>query len=98
MLKDQFEARGLTKREVEVANLVRSGLSNRDIANRLFVTEKTIKFHTTSIYKKLKVKSRSQLIVWCMPYMQIIEEEIPQPEKSTSHGAGWLPTGKPGRA
>jgi DNA-binding CsgD family transcriptional regulator len=98
MLRDVFEARGLTRREVEVAELVRSGLSNREVANKLFVTEKTVKYHVTNIYKKIKVKSRSQLIVWCMPYLQMIEEETPQPEKSASHGPDWLPAGKPGRA
>lgn len=60
----------LSTRECEVAFQVISGKSNRDVASALYVTEKTIKFHLTSIYKKLKVKSRTQLIVWSAPYHQ----------------------------
>lgn len=54
---------GLSNREAEVAVLVAKGLSNKEVANQLFVTEKTIKFHLTNIYKKINVKSRAQLIV-----------------------------------
>lgn len=53
----------LSSRENEIANLVAGGFSNAEIAERLFVTEKTIKFHLTSIYEKLGVKSRAQVIV-----------------------------------
>lgn len=53
----------LSSREKEVADLVAKGLSNEEVAQRLFVTEKTIKFHLTSIYEKLGVRSRAQLIV-----------------------------------
>jgi DNA-binding NarL/FixJ family response regulator len=69
MLYDQLVRKNLTTREAEVTELVSKGLSNREIANQLFVTEKTIKFHLTNIYKKMNVKSRAQLIVWCLPYM-----------------------------
>lgn len=63
----------LTNREAEVAVLVSTGLSNKEIANSLFVTEKTIKFHLQNIYKKMNVKSRAQLIVWCLPHMEFFE-------------------------
>ena len=69
MLKEAFIHSGLSHRESEVALYVAKGLSNKDVAASLFVTEKTIKFHLTNIYKKLGVKSRSQLIVWAMPHM-----------------------------
>lgn len=39
------------------------GLSNKEVATRLFVTEKTVKFHLTNIYKAMGLKSRAQLIV-----------------------------------
>lgn len=52
----------LTPKELEVKNLVIKGLSNKEIASDLFITEKTVKFHISHIYKKLDVKSRSQLI------------------------------------
>ena len=52
----------LSSSEQRVFELVIKGLSNREIANKLFVTEKTIKYHLTNIYKELSLKSRSQLI------------------------------------
>jgi DNA-binding NarL/FixJ family response regulator len=54
---------GLTYRESEVAFLVKQGLTNKIIGQKLFVCEKTIKFHTRLIYKKLGVKSRAEFIV-----------------------------------
>ena len=73
MLRDVLIQRGLSHREAEVAELVAEGLSNKSVANRLFVTEKTVKFHLTNIYKKMSVKSRAQLIVWCVPHFNFIE-------------------------
>jgi DNA-binding CsgD family transcriptional regulator len=72
MLKDILTQKGLSHREAEVAELVSRGLSNKEVANQLFVTEKTVKFHLTNIYKKMSVKSRAQLIVWCMPHMDFV--------------------------
>lgn len=51
----------LSKKEKEVANLVKDGLSNKEIALRLDIKERTIKAHLTSIYDKLKVKDRLTL-------------------------------------
>ena len=53
----------LSPREVEVAKLVMKALSNREIAKELGTTEKTIKFHLTSIYKKNEVRDRAQFLV-----------------------------------
>lgn len=74
MLKEVLIREGLSNREAEVAELVTQGLSNKEVANRLFVTEKTVKFHLTNIYKKMNVKSRAQLIVWCLPNMTFAEK------------------------
>lgn len=60
--------KGLNNRESEVAELVSKGLSNREVGNQLFITEKTVKFHLTNIYKKMGVTSRAQLIVYCLPF------------------------------
>ena len=60
MLRDVLIQKGLSNREAEVAELVSKGLSNKEVANQLFVTEKTVKFHLTNIYKKMNVKSRSE--------------------------------------
>ena len=69
MLRDVLNQRGLSNREVEVTELVSKGFSNREIAGKLFITEKTVKFHLTNVYKKMQVSSRAQLIVWCMPHL-----------------------------
>lgn len=52
----------LTPREIEVFNLVAQGRPNQEIAVKLNVTEKTIKFHVSSILTKLAVRSRAELI------------------------------------
>ncbi|KJS10623.1 MAG: chemotaxis protein CheY [Peptococcaceae bacterium BRH_c8a] len=51
---------GLTDREVEVLRLVANGDSNRIIANKLFISEKTVKNHLTNIFQKLDVTDRTQ--------------------------------------
>lgn len=53
---------GLSKREVEVLELLAIGLSNQEIADKLFVSLNTIKTHISSIYSKLNVKRRTQAI------------------------------------
>jgi len=51
---------GLTRREVDVLRLVAQGESNRSIATKLFISEKTVKNHLTSIFQKLGVIDRTQ--------------------------------------
>jgi DNA-binding NarL/FixJ family response regulator len=53
----------LTPRETEVYELLRTGLTNREIARLLFIEESTVKAHTHHIYNKLGVRSRSALAV-----------------------------------
>lgn len=53
----------LTKREMEIVELVCLGLRNRQIADRCTLTEGTVKIHLNSIYRKLGVSSRTELIV-----------------------------------
>ena len=84
MLRDVLIQKGLSNREAEVAELVSKGLSNKEVANRLFVTEKTVKFHLTNIYKKMQVKSRAQLIVWCLPHMGFVEAQNNQQQINTN--------------
>jgi DNA-binding NarL/FixJ family response regulator len=66
----------LSKREREVCNMVATGLSNKEVASALFVTEKTVKFHLTNIYKTLGLKSRAQLIVHEMQRASIRKVEV----------------------
>jgi len=51
---------GLSKRELEVLELIASGLSNQEIAERLFVSLNTIKTHSSRLFEKIDVKSRTQ--------------------------------------
>jgi len=50
----------LTRREMEVLELVGRGLRNKDIAQRLFLSEKTVKNHISSIFAKLQVNDRTE--------------------------------------
>lgn len=52
----------LSAREMEVLRLIASGLANREIAQRLFLTESTVELHASRIRKKLKLKSRTALV------------------------------------
>ncbi|MEU6995132.1 response regulator transcription factor [Streptomyces sp. NPDC046465] len=52
----------LTSRESEVLQLVRRGMANKEIARRLGLSEKTIKFHVSNVLAKAHVASRAQLI------------------------------------
>jgi len=54
--------KSLTPREIEILQLIFDGLSNQEIADRLFLTVSTVKRHISNIYRKLGVHSRSQAI------------------------------------
>lgn len=55
---------GLTEREMEVLIALSEGLSNKEIADQLTVTEKTVKTHVSSVLAKLDVKSRTQAALY----------------------------------
>jgi DNA-binding NarL/FixJ family response regulator len=54
----------LTRREIEIVQLVAAGLRNKDIARRLTVTEGTVKVHLHNIYTKLGVDGRMELLMY----------------------------------
>jgi len=72
-IKDYLQECGLSKRESEVVILVVQGLTNKQVADRLCVAEKTVKFHLTNVYKRMKISRRSQ-IIWTLPMAQFIEQ------------------------
>jgi len=55
---------GLTRREVEILQLVAEGYSNAQLAKMLWVTEQTVKFHLSNIYRKLGVANRTEASRW----------------------------------
>jgi predicted ATPase/DNA-binding CsgD family transcriptional regulator len=62
--KDAFG--GLTEREREVVRLIAQGKSNREIAEALVVTKRTIETHISNILYKLSLTSRAQIVVWAI--------------------------------
>ena len=53
---------GITPRELEILGLIATGLSNREIAGRLFVSENTVKTHSSRLFDKLSAKRRTQAV------------------------------------
>ncbi len=64
----------LSSREKDVLALIATGLSNREIAGRLFLSEKTVKTHVANILQKLNVKSRTQAALCAMRENLLSEE------------------------
>lgn len=58
----------LTKRELEVLSLITKGLSNQEIAERLFITIKTVKTHVSNILSKLEVSDRTQATIYAFKH------------------------------
>lgn len=61
---DIGKIRALTKREYEVLTLIAEGLNNKEIGDRLYISEKTVKNHVSSIFKKLDVNDRIQAAIF----------------------------------
>lgn len=58
----RLEALGITPREHEILELIAAGLSNREIAEKLFVSENTVKTHSSRLFDKLNAKRRTQAV------------------------------------
>lgn len=58
--------RQLTPREIEVLTLLIEGETNKEIAESLYISDKTVKIHVNKIFKKFEVKSRSQAIIYAV--------------------------------
>ncbi|NJD60856.1 MAG: response regulator transcription factor [Anaerolineae bacterium] len=56
----------LTEREIEVLRLVATGSNNREIAQKLFISEKTVKTHVSNILGKLNLEQRTQLVIYAI--------------------------------
>ena len=58
----EFSRLGISKREMEVLELMAKGFSNNEIAGKLFLSESTIKSHAARLFEKLDVKRRTQAV------------------------------------
>ncbi len=73
--KQQFPAPALTARELEVLKLVAKGMSNREIADELFISENTVKNHVRNILEKLHLHSRMQAVMYAVREQLIDPDE-----------------------
>jgi DNA-binding NarL/FixJ family response regulator len=69
------KAADLTDRELTILKAVARGLSNGKIGKELWVTEQTIKFHLTNIYRKLRVANRTEAARWAFAHGLLSEPE-----------------------
>lgn len=60
--EDRLKDLGITKRELEILELMAQGMSNREIAEKLFVSENTVKTHSSHLFDKLSAKRRTQAV------------------------------------
>lgn len=62
MDQTRLQELGITAREFEILELIAGGLSNREIAEKLFVSENTVKTHSSRLFDKLSAKRRTQAV------------------------------------
>ncbi len=65
----------LTEREREVLVLIAKGLRNKEIADKLFISERTVKFHANALYQKLDVTSRTEAVSFALQHHLITLDE-----------------------
>jgi DNA-binding NarL/FixJ family response regulator len=78
---------GLTPREHEILQLTASGASNAAIAAKLWVTEQTVKFHLSNVYRKLGVANRTQASHYARTHGLLFEPPAPVPLSTDSVAA-----------
>ena len=60
--EERLKDLGITRRELEILELIAKGLSNREIADKLFVSENTVKTHSSRLFDKLSARRRTQAV------------------------------------
>jgi DNA-binding CsgD family transcriptional regulator len=60
--EERLRELGITKRELEILGLMAKGMSNREIAEKLFVSENTVKTHSSRLFDKLSARRRTQAV------------------------------------
>lgn len=77
LLKDKLEQmkeakeEGLTKRELEVLKLIARGMYNKEIADELVISEKTVKNHISNIFRKIDVSDRTQAAIYAIKHSYV---------------------------
>jgi len=66
--RTKTDANNLTAREMEVLELIAEGMINKEIAKRLFISEKTVKNHVSNIFRKLNVSDRTQAAIYAFKH------------------------------
>lgn len=66
--KGKGEENSLTARELEVLELIAEGMINKEIAKRLYISEKTVKNHVSNIFRKLNVSDRTQAAIYAFKH------------------------------
>ena len=89
--RQNFDPSALTAQELSVARLVAAGMSNRQVAAELFVSVKTVQFHLTHVYSKLRLGSRTELAAY------VREDALPAGEEATGAGSHHAPPRSPER-
>jgi len=69
-------AQALTRRELEILQLVAEGHSNSQLARMLWVTEQTVKFHLSNIYRKLDVANRTEASRWAQLHGLLVDQRL----------------------
>jgi DNA-binding NarL/FixJ family response regulator len=92
-----FDSSRLTAQELAVAQLVARGRSNRQVASELFVSVKTVQFHLTRIYSKLRSSFRVELVTTYAgePEAQADNGQVGERPRSGREGAFHSPRGRP---
>jgi len=66
ILSQFFKQSSLTQREIEIVSKILEGCTNKDIGKSLYIEESTVKRHVKNIFKKLRVKKRTELMAFAM--------------------------------
>ena len=88
LLENNFRSCGvanlsdLTCRELEILQLVITGKTNKEIANDIFISAKTVEFHLDHIYSKIGARTRLMACIWGLEHGLMVEtREIPSYSK-----------------
>ena len=79
--KDNFPPDSVSSREREVLKLAAQGLSGKEIADRLYISERTVQTHLASIYDKLGAKNKTEAMLRAIKYGMVTLDELIAEEK-----------------